>query len=216
MSLDSHLKDAVLAELKWEPSVDEAHIGVTAKAGVISLIGHVDNLAAKWGAEAAAGRVKGVKAVVEELEVRLSPEAKRTDEDIASAAVQRLAWNVSVPQDAVKVKVERGWINLTGEVDWNYQKDYAGDDVRWLSGVVGVTNQIKIKPKLNPADVSDDITRALHRSWFYDPKTVFVAAKGGNVKLTGTVRSWHDREVAGRTAWAAAGTTAVENDISVV
>ena len=216
MSLDTHLKDAVLAELKWEPSVDEAHIGVTAKAGVVSLIGHVDNYGAKWAAEEAAGRVKGVKAVVEELEVRLPMEDKRTDEDIAAAAVQRLAWNVSVPQDAVKVKVEKGWLSLTGDVDWNYQKDYAGDDVRWLSGVVGVTNQIKIKPKVNTTNVSDDITRALHRSWFNDPKTVFVSAKGGDVKLTGTVHSWHDRDVAGRTAWAAVGTTAVENDISVV
>jgi osmotically-inducible protein OsmY len=199
MSHYTQLKDAVLAELKWEPFVDQAHIGVTAKAGAVSLLGHIKIYAAKAAAEEAAGRVKGVKTTVGELEGRLPSNPKRTDEVIAAAVIQRLAWDVSIPQDAVKVQVENGWINLTGDVDWNYQKNLTGDDVGSLLGVVGITNQIRIKPKVNAANLSDDITSALHRSWFYEPKTIFAVARDGNVMLSGTVHCWHDREVAGTT-----------------
>ena len=125
MSSDSDLQKAVMAELTWEPSVTAAHIGVTAKAGVIALTGHVDSYAAKHSAEVAATRVKGVKAVAEELEVRLPMDARRSDEDIAAAAIERLSWDVSVPKDAIKVKVEKGWVTLSGQVDWFFQKDLA-------------------------------------------------------------------------------------------
>jgi osmotically-inducible protein OsmY len=216
MSNDSQLQQAVLAELKWEPSITAAHIGVTAKAGVVALTGHVESYMEKRAAESAAGRVKGVKAVAEEIEVRLPFGTKRGDEEIAAAAIERLSWDVSVPRDAVKVKVEKGWVTLSGEVDWYYQKQAAEQDVRGLFGVVGVSDQTTIKPRINVSSLSDDITHALHRSVFFDPKEVTVSAKGGNVTLTGTVHSWHDRQVAASTAWGAPGATSVENDIAIM
>jgi len=216
MSHDNELKNAVLAELKWEPSVEASHIGVTTSDGVVTLMGHVRSYAEKYAAENATGRVKGVKAVAEELEVRLPFSAKYGDEEIAAAALNRLAWNSAVPKDAVKVTVEKGWITLSGMVEWNYQKTSAVNDLRWLSGVVGVSNNITIKPRANASDISNDINHALHRSWFHDdPQTVFVSAVGGNVKLTGTVDSWFDRQTAAETAWAAPGATSVQNDIRV-
>jgi osmotically-inducible protein OsmY len=123
---------------------------------------------------------------------------------------------VAIPRDAVKVKVEKGWITITGEVDWHYQTQAAEQDVRGLYGVVGVSNQTSIKPRINVSNLSDDITHALHRSVFFDPKEVTVTAQGGKVRLTGKVHSWHDRQVAAMTAWAAPGATAVENDINIV
>jgi osmotically-inducible protein OsmY len=216
MSQDTQLQQAVLDELSWEPSVVAAHIGVAAASGVVTLSGHVASYAAKHAAEAATRRVKGVKAVAEELEVRLPMDTKRSDEAIAAAAVDRLAWDVSVPRDSVKVSVEKGWVTLSGEVDWFYQKDDAKQDVRRLWGVVGVSDQITIKPRVDTTNLSDDITHALHRSWFFNPDQVTVTAKGGRVKLTGTVRSWNERQTAASTAWSAPGATSVENDLVVV
>jgi osmotically-inducible protein OsmY len=216
MSHDSHLQQAVLDELNWEPSVTAAHIGVVANAGVITLTGHVESFAQKHAAETAVRRVKGVKAVAEEIEVRLPYETKRSDEEIAGAAIGRFGWDVSIPSDTIKVTVDGGWVTLTGEVDWHYQKDAASMDVRSLFGVTGVSNRITIKPTVNTSNISDDIMHALGRSWFFDPKTISVSAQGGKIRLTGTVKSWHDRQLAATTAWAAPGATAVENDIAVV
>jgi len=215
MSHDSDLQQAVLSELGWEPSVTAAHIGVAASAGVVTLTGHVRNYAEKHAAETAAARVKGVKAVAEELEIRLDAGTSRGDEAIAAAAVDRLAWDVSVPYDSVKVKVEKGWITLSGQVDWRYQKEAAEQDVRRLFGVVGVTNQTTIKPTVDTRNISDDIKHALNRSWL-EAKTVHVSAEGGRIKLTGTVHSMHDRLMASDAAWAAPGATHVENDIAVI
>lgn len=215
MSQNDKLQQAVLAELHWEPSVTAAHIGVTANAGVVTLTGHVDNLAEKLGAEAAARRVKGVKAVVEEIEVRLPFDVTRTDEDIAAAVIDRLAWDVSVPSDAIKVKVEGGWVTLSGEVKWQFQRIAAADHVHRLLGVRGVSNQITIRPVVDASDLSDEITHALHRSWFFDPLTVTVRAEGGTVRLGGSVKSPHERQVAAATAWSAPGVTDVINDIGI-
>jgi osmotically-inducible protein OsmY len=216
MSHDSQLQKAVLAELRWEPSVPAAHIGVAANAGVVTLAGHVESVAEKYAAEAAACRVKGVKAVVQEIEVRLPAGGTPTDEEIAAAAINRLAWDVSVPKDSIKVEVEDGWLTLTGEVDWHYQKDAAEQDVRRLFGTVGVSNQIVIKSKVDVSNISDDIMHALHRSWFFDPKTITVTADDGKVRLSGTVQSLHELQVAAATAWSAPGVIDVENDIAVV
>jgi osmotically-inducible protein OsmY len=205
----------VLAELGWEPSVTAAHIGVAASAGVVTLSGHVNSYAEKHAAETATARVKGVKAVAEKLEVRLASNMDRSDDAIAAAAVDRLAWDVSVPFDSVKVKVEAGWVTLSGQVDWWYQKDAAEQDIRRLLGVLGVSNQTTIRTKVDALNVSDDIKHALNRSWF-EPKTVHVSAEGGKVRLTGTVRSIHDRQVAAETAWGAPGATYVENDLTVI
>jgi osmotically-inducible protein OsmY len=215
MSQDSQLKQTVLDELKWEPSIDAAHIGVTARDGVVTLMGHVESYFQKRAAEVAAGRVKGVKAVAEEIEVKLSSSTKRGDDDIAKAAVNRLSWNVSVPTDAIKIKVEKGWVTLSGKVDWHYQMDAAEKDVRYLQGVVGVSNDVTIKTRVNTVDLSDAIGSALNRSWFSHSDNVSVSAEGGKVRLNGSVDTWYDREVAESTAWAAPGATSVENNIMI-
>jgi len=214
MSDDKHLKQAVLDELKWEPSVNEAHIGVTAKGGVITLMGHVETFSEKFAAEKAARRVNDVKAVAEEIEVRLPFNVKHGDEEIAAAAVDRLRWDASVPSGAVKARVEKGWVTLSGEVDWRYQQDAALSDVRGLWGVIGVSNDIAVKPRPDTSAIRDKIMVALDRSWL-DPATINVTAQGGKVKLTGKVNSWYERDEANSAAWAAPGATSVENNISV-
>jgi len=216
MSQDTHLQLSVLAELEWEPSVTAAHIGVAADAGVITLTGRVESYAQKHAAEAAVRRVKGVLAVAEKLEVEVPFERKRGDEEIAAAIVDRLAWDVSVPRDAVQVRVEKGWVTLTGEADWQYQREAAEQDVRRLHGVVGVSNQVSLKPRVSTANISNDISCALHRSYFPNPDAITVTADGGKVRLTGNVHSWHARQVAAATAWGAPGAIDVENLLAVI
>jgi osmotically-inducible protein OsmY len=211
MSHDNQLQQGVLAELGWEPSVTAAHIGVMARAGVVTLTGYVESFAQKHAAETAVCRVKGVKAVAEEIEVRLPFHINKGDEEIAVAAVGCLEWDVSVPVDTVKVEV----ITVSGEVDWNYEKEAAERDVRRLLGLVGVTNRITINLKVRTRSLSHDIRNALHRTWL-DPQTIEVSAQGGNIRLNGTVNSLHDRQTAEATAWAAPGATSVENDIAVI
>ncbi len=215
MNTDHKLKTDVLAELAWEPSVSADHIGVTAKDGVVTLTGHVDTYWQKLAAENAVGRVQGVKAVAEEIEIRLPSHYKRADDEIAAAAVSRMAWDSSIPKDAVKVKVEKGYVTLTGQVDWHFQQQAAATAIRSLGCVTGVTNQLTIKMRPNTANISQDIMHALHRSWFFNQDNVHVSAEGGKVRLTGTVDSWVDRQTAASTAWAAPGTTSVQNDIRV-
>jgi osmotically-inducible protein OsmY len=215
MTRDSELKKVVLDELSWEPSVDAAHIGVTAKDGVITLTGRVDNYSHKAGAEQAASRVKGVRAVVEEIEVKLPYDVKRSDEDIAAAAIDRLGWNSTIPDGAIQVKVEKGWVTLVGAVDWQFEKEAAEQDIGALSGVVGVSNQVLVKPTVSASSVKDDIEQALHRSWYYDPDSIQVDALGGKIRLTGNVTTWNARRLAGMTAWSAPGATSVDNAITV-
>jgi len=208
------LQQAVLAELSWEPSITAGHIGVTASNGVVTLSGHVETFAQKRAAEAAAGRVKGVKAVAEEIEVKLPFAMKRTDDQIAEAVLDRLAWDVAVPKDKVKVKVDNGWITLTGTVDWHFQSDAAEDACRRLYGVVSVFNQIEIKPHVQPAEIQEKIKTALHRSW-YEPVKITVSAEGGKVRLTGNVRSWSERQQAETVAWGAPGVMMVDDAITI-
>lgn len=215
MSHDDKLQKAVLAELCWEPSITAAHIGVTADHGTVTLTGHVESYGQKHAAEMATGRVKGVKAIAEEIEVRLPFGIERNDADIATAAVDRLAWDTGTPRDAVQVKVEKGWLTLMGQVDWNFQREAAEREVRNLMGVLGVSNDITIKSHVDTVDLGDDIQHALHRSVFFQPEKVHVTAEGGHVKLTGTVGSWQERRTAGSTAWAARGATSVQNDLVV-
>jgi osmotically-inducible protein OsmY len=215
MSQDAQLQQAVLSELSWDPSVTAAHIGVTTNAGVVTLTGHVESYAEKHAAETASRRVKGVKAVAEEIEVRLPFERKRGDDEIAAAALERLAWDVSVPRDAVFVKVEQGWVNLTGKVDWHFQKEAAEQDVHRLSGVVGVSNLILVAPTVDASNIGSRISDALHRSWLPDNHSIHVTAEGSAVRLTGVTHSPRDRDVAWATAWAAPGVTSVEDDIVV-
>lgn len=216
MTADSLLQQAVLDELSWEPSVTAGHIGVSAAGGVVTLTGTVESYAEKHAAETAARRVRDVKGVAEQIKVRLPVNMTRTDAEIAQAALGSMSWDVSVPTDAVKVTVANGWVTLTGEVEWRYQRQAAEQDVRRLHGILGVANLVTIKPGVDVGDLGDTITHALGRSWFFDPKTVSVSAVGGKVHLTGEVHSWHDRVVAEDAAWAAPGVTKVENDISII
>jgi osmotically-inducible protein OsmY len=215
MTHDSDLQLAVLAELNWEPSIVAAHIGVAAQDGVVTLSGHVKSFIEKHHAQDAAARVKGVHAVANELQVQLAFDHQRGDDAIAAAALERLSWDVSIPRDSISLDVEQGWVTMTGHVDWHYQKEAAEQSIRPLSGVVGISNQVLIKPRVSASNVSDTIMHALHRSWFFDPHTIMVSALGGDVRLTGTVTSWHDRRIAAETAWAAPGVTQVVNEITV-
>jgi len=215
MTQDRHIRDSVLAELLWDPSLSAEHIDVAADNGVVTLTGSVPNYLQKHAAEKAAARVNGVKAIAQELEVRLNSSFQHSDQEIARAAVDRLAWDVSIPRDAVKVEVEKGWVTLTGQVAWHYQKDAAEQIIRSLRGVIGIVNRTTIKAPVNTSNIGYDIGVALHRSWF-DPHTITVTAEGGKVKLTGTVHTPGDRSTAGSTAWASPGTTDVENNLIVV
>jgi osmotically-inducible protein OsmY len=216
MSNDTQLQLEVLAELNWDPSVTAGHIGVTASAGVVTLTGDVESYAEKHAAETAAQRVKGVIGIAQEIRVQLPFERERGDDQIAEAVLDRLAWDVSVPSDTVQVKVQQGWVTLSGFVDRHFQRQAAEQNVHRLQGVVGVSNLIAIKSVSDAANISNDISRALRRSWFPDSDAITVTAEGGKVRLTGNVHSWHAREVAAEAAWGAPGATDVENLLSVV
>jgi osmotically-inducible protein OsmY len=214
MSSDKDLKQNVLDELNWAPNVNSAHIGVTAHDGVVTLTGHVDSYSNKHDAEHAVRRVKGAKAIANDIEIKLTGSAKRTDEDIAKAALNVLSWDGNVPTDAIKVAVSNGWVTLSGQVEWYFQKDAAAHDIRNLMGVVGISNEATIKPRIDTDVIAEDIEFALNRSWF-DTKRIKVKAEGTKVILTGKVDNWSDFEEASEVAWAAKGVTSIENDIVI-
>lgn len=215
MKDDITLQRDVLDELRWEPSINPAEIGVAAKDGVVTLTGYVNSFGEKLAAEKAAKRVQGVKAVAEEIEVRVPSQMKRTDADIAQAALNALEWHVLVPHDRVKVKVEGGRVTLEGELDWGFQRDAAMEAVRHLTGVHGVTNLISVQPRVEAQEIRTRIAAAFKRSAELDADRIKVEAAGGKVTLSGNVHSWVERDEAVRVAWAAPGVSAVENHISV-
>jgi len=216
MKTDSQLQQDVMAELKWEPAVHAEQIGVEVKNGVVTLAGEVSSYTEKWNAERAAQRVNGVKALAVELTVKLAEFSKRTDADIAESAKNILSWTSSLPADAVKVMVEGGWLTLSGDVEWQYQRQDAAHGVRFLAGVTGVSNQIAIKPSLSATVVKSDIEAALKRRAAADAKTIAVDVKGGDVTLTGTVHSWAERDLATRSAWGSSGVRNVVDKMNLV
>ena len=215
MKNDTQLQHDVLDELEWEPSIDASQIGITAKEGVATLTGSVASYGEKMTAEQVTKRVYGVKAVANDIAVKIPGISQRTDTDIAAAALNALKWDAAVPSDRIKVTVRDGWVTLEGTVDWQYQREAADRDVRQLIGVKGVSNQITVKARVKSGDVREKIESAFKRSAEVDARRVSVEAQESKVVLRGNVRSWAEREQAQQAAWAAPGVCEVENRLTV-
>jgi len=215
---DEEIQRLVLEELRWDPEVEPTDVGVEVDKGVVTLTGTVESYTMKMAAERAAKRVEGVKAVANDIKVKLPFESTRTDTDIATAAINTLSWDTRIPADKIKVTVRDGWLTLEGEVNWHYQKTAAEDDVRGLWGVKGVSNLIKVREavtKPSPAEIRARIEEAFERSAQLDAKRINVDVRDGKVILSGTVRAWAERKEAEDAAWSAPGVTDVEDRIEV-
>lgn len=215
MKSDMQLRDDVQAELAWEPSIDASQVGVTAHAGIVTLTGRLDSYAQKATIEDVVWRVGGVKAIALELEVTLSPEQTRSDSDIALAVENALQWYVTVPERTIRVKVEKGWVTLAGEVEWEFQRQAAAQAVRPLRGVRGLSNQLTLKPRAAPSDIGERVTAALQRHAQREARQIWASVSGSRVTLHGHVDSWSDRAEAQAAAWAAPGVTQVVNEITL-
>jgi osmotically-inducible protein OsmY len=216
MKTNADLQKDVQDAIKWEPLLSAAEIGVTAKEGIITLTGTVDSYWKKTEAEEAAKNVAGVKAVVEKIEIRFANDSfTKDDNEIAAEVVNAFKWSIEVPNDKVKVKVEKGWVTLEGELEWNFQKEAAKDAVRDLFGVAGVTNNITIKADTLDEIERKDIESALERNWSLSDQEIKVKVSGTKVTLTGKVDSWYQKSEAARIAWKARGVWSVENNLVV-
>jgi osmotically-inducible protein OsmY len=211
---DSQIQTDVMNELRWEPRISHEEIGVAVRDGIVTLSGHVPSYAEKMAAEKAAMRVRGVRGIAEEIAVRIIGSHRKDDTDIANAVANALSWHVWTP-DNIKAKVEGGWVTLTGQVDFEYQRLSARDSVRFLTGVTGVTNNITVKPTVNVKDVQRSIEDALRRDAELEADRIRVQADGNTIKLTGNVHSYFEKQAAGSAAWRAAGVSRVDNDLVV-
>ena len=215
MKTDSQLKRDVMDELAWDPAVSANAIGVAVKDGVVTLSGHLDTFAEKVAVQRAVRRVTGVRAMAIELDVKLAPQHQRSDTEIAAAAEHALRWNIVVPADRVRATVEQGWVQLTGEVDWDYQRQAAYKSVRSLTGVVGVSNEITLRQRTTPADLAHRIEDALKRQALREAHRVQVTVENGTVTLKGSVHSWQERDAAQGAAWSAPGVRDVVNQLTL-
>ncbi len=214
MITDLEIKDYVLDELDWDPVIDASHIGVTVRNGIVTLTGQVASFKEKFMAEKIASRIQGVKAVVQDIEVHIPGELMKSDELLAQAAVNVLKWHEGIP-DSVTVKVENGWITVSGTVNWNHQKDEIGKALRNLAGIRGLSNRISVKPIVQPYELQNRIRKALERQAILDASHIEVSIEGGKVTLEGSVQSLAEKKQAQKEAWAAPGVTEVVNHLQV-
>ncbi len=212
---DLELRQLVIDELDFEPSINAANIGVSVEKGVVTLTGHVASYVEKIAAERAAERVKGVKAIAQEIEVRYPDHQKRSDDEIAQRAVNILHWSVQVPEGSIHVKVEKGWVTLGGAVEWQYQRLAAESAVRKLSGISGVSNLIEIRPRVAAADVHRKIMDSLKRNAEIEADSIRVTVDNDKVTLEGKVKAWYERGLAERAAWSAPGVKVVEDRLTL-
>jgi osmotically-inducible protein OsmY len=215
MKSDEDLQSDVMAELRWDPMVDAADIGVSVEHGAVTVGGHVKSYAEKVAAERAAKRVFGVKAVADEIEVKVPGSETHDDSAIAEAVADALSWNVRVPPDKVKAVVSKGWVTFEGEVEWAYQQSAVERTVRDIKWIRGLTNRVTVRPRVTPRDVEKKILEAFHRSADVDARGIRIETRDGTVTLHGPVRSWSEVEAAKRAAWAAPGVSRVISELVV-
>jgi osmotically-inducible protein OsmY len=215
MKSNSELQKDVQDAIKWEPLLHSAEIGVIVKDGIVTLTGTVDSYPKKLEAENAAKKVTGIKALVEKIEVRFTNSWSKSNDEVALEAVNAVMNNKQVPYGKVLVTVENGWVTLDGTLPWNYQKDAANHSVKYLEGVKGVINNIKIKSESQDIVEQKTIEAALGRNWSINANDINVSVFGTKVKLTGTVGSWFQKEEAGRIAWNTPGIWTLENDLEI-
>jgi osmotically-inducible protein OsmY len=211
---DVQLRQDVIDELEWDPSISAANIGVAVEQGVVTLTGHVASYAEKVAAERAARRVRGVRAIAEEIEIRLPYAKKTSDDEIAKRAANILGWDTQVPKGAIEITVHNGWVTLSGAVDWQFQRRAAEDDIRKLSGVAGVNNHITINSRLQVPEIQKRIEDALKRNAEIDAKGIRVTVHGGTVTLAGTVHDWVEHDAIKNAAWSAPGVQSVEDHLT--
>jgi osmotically-inducible protein OsmY len=216
MKTDSQLQKDVMAELEWEPRVDHANIGVAVQDGVVTLSGFVSSYACKLSAEKAAKRVKGVRGLAEEIEVRFPSDTKTADPEIAKRIADMFDWSATIPKNKLSVKVEHGWVTLSGEVAYHFHREAAKDLASRITGVKGVSNLIEVKKTPSSFDVRSRIVDALKRTADIDASTITVVTEGDTVKLGGKVHANYERRIAERAAWAAPGVNRIEDNIMVI
>lgn len=216
MKTDNQIQKDVLDELKWEPLLNAAEIGVSVKDGIVTLSGEVDSYSKKLAAEHAAKRISGVKAIAEDIQVGLAPIYRKTDAEIASAVVNALKWHTAVKKEKIKIKVEDGVVRLEGQVDWEFQKNSARTAIEHLLGVKSVINLITLKPRVTSAEISRQISSAFTRNAILDAANLKISIEGDKVVLTGTVKSFAEKEQAEHATWSAPGVMRVESHLKVV
>lgn len=215
MKTDADIQKHVMEELKWEPAIHSSEIGVAVKNGVVTLSGTVDTYQEKKMAEKAALKVAGVKGIAEDIEIRLSYHDQKTDAELAQAVVNALKWNALVPDDNIKIKVENAWVTAQGAVEWAYEQNAVRDAIASIVGIKGISNLVKVTPKLDPADVKKKISAAFERNAVIDANNILIENIGNKVLLTGKVSSYAEKREAERVAWNAPGVASVENNIEV-
>lgn len=212
---DSTLKQDILDELEFEPSIDANDIGVAVEDGVVTLSGHVPNYGQKQAVERAVARVKGVRGIAENIEVRYPGGSGMADDEIARRAINTLKWSTLIPEGRVLVTVENGWVTLTGKLDWNYQKVGAADALRDLKGVTGISNQIELVPRVSSKDVKTRIEDALKRNAHLEASGITVDVSGNKVTLKGSVKAWSERRLVEQAVWATPGVTTVSDQLKI-